>query len=274
MSSRRSAILALVSLAAGSLAGCRHIWPTRPETPLLRYEAVREQLVIRSEEPLPQHDRLLEELTAQRGDLLTLLNLPASSQPIYVYLFASPERFRDFMRERYPDLPDRRAFFVEHDGRLEVYAHWGDRVAEDLRHEVAHGYLHSVAPRIPLWLDEGLAEFFEVPRGYQGLNMPHVHQLVERLQEGWQPNLRRLESLSSPAEMDQIDYAESWAWTHYLLHASPAHRDLLRHFLRDVQQQPQSEPLSGRLERAAGPAEQALATYLRELALSRITAAR
>ena len=100
-------------LAACLLAGCRQVWPAHQPTLPLRYEAVREQLVIRSEEPLPQHDRLLEELTAQRGELLSTLDLPASSQPIYVYLFASPERFKEFMRLRYPDLPDRRAFFVE-----------------------------------------------------------------------------------------------------------------------------------------------------------------
>ena len=77
---------------------------------------------------------------------------------------------RSFFRDRYPDFPKRRAFFVETDTQLAVYAQWGDRVAEDLRHEVAHGYLHAIVPSIPLWLDEGLAEYFEVPRGQNGLN--------------------------------------------------------------------------------------------------------
>jgi hypothetical protein len=211
----------------------------------------------------------LDELTVQRGELLSTLDLPASSQPIYVYLFASPERFKEFMRLRYPDLPDRRAFFVEKDSLLEVFAHAGDRVAEDLRHEVAHGYLHSVVPRIPLWVDEGLAEFFEVPPGYQGLNVPHVQHLAERLQAGWQPNLLRLEALASPAEMDQIDYAESWAWVHYLLRTTPERRELLRGFLRDVQHQPRVEPLSARLRHLSPQPEQELTAYLREMSTPR-----
>ncbi|GIT30210.1 MAG: hypothetical protein Ct9H300mP1_22560 [Planctomycetaceae bacterium] len=33
---------------------------------------------------------------------------------------------------------------------------------EDLRHEFTHGVLHSSLKRVPLWLDEGLAEYFEV----------------------------------------------------------------------------------------------------------------
>ena len=43
-----------------------------------------------------------------------------------------------------------RAFFVESDTRLNIYAYWGDRVAEDLRHEVTHGYLHAMVPHSAL----------------------------------------------------------------------------------------------------------------------------
>ena len=108
-----------------------------------------------------------------------------------MYLFPTAERFESFMHVRYPDLPLRRAFFVESDTRLMVYAYWGDRVAEDLRHEVAHGYLHGVVPRLPLWLDEGLAEYFEVPPGMAGLNRPHVELLADAATHDWRPNLPR-----------------------------------------------------------------------------------
>jgi hypothetical protein len=170
------------------------------------------------------------------------------------------------MKSRYPDLPDRRAFFVERDTALEVYAHWGDRVAEDLRHEVAHGYLHSVVPRIPLWLDEGLAEYFEVPRGLNGVNRPHVTHLAQRLQEGWRPNLRRLEALSSAAEMDQIDYAESWAWVHLHLNSRAEHRELLRGFLKDIHEQPgNAAPLSTRIASAWPNPDEAFIRYVHHL---------
>ena len=121
---------------------------------------------------------------------------------------------------------------VESDTRLMVYAFWGDHVAEDLRHEVAHGYLHAVVRNLPLWLDEGLAEYFEVPRGSRGLNKPHVEELRSSLDRGWQPDLRRLESLQSVDQMTQLDYAEAWAWVHYLLETSPEHAEFLRSYLR------------------------------------------
>ncbi len=139
---------------------------------------VRDQLVIHGDFPLAAHHRLFEELTSQRADLCRRLALPCSDEPIHVYLFESPERFEGFIKLHYPQFPDRRAFFVETDTKLSVYAQWGDRMAEDLRHEVTHGYLHSVVPNVPLWLDEGIAKFYEVPRGQRGLNRPLLDRLV------------------------------------------------------------------------------------------------
>ncbi len=167
------------------------------------------------------------------------------------------------MQHEFPRFPIRRAFFVESDTRLAVYAHWGDRVAEDLRHEVAHGYLHSVVQNLPLWLDEGLAEYFEVPRGNRGLNRPHVDELVTLLKQGrWQPNIRRLEGLKTPAEMTQIDYAESWAWVHWLLETEPARRELLQNYLAQLRRDGATPPLSLFIRDLPGNVEQQLTEYV------------
>jgi len=268
MRARRQFLQQACGLSFGlTLGGCAHTWSVRSQPTLpLRHEMVRGQLVIRSDEPLPPDHRLLGEIVAQRAELLGLLNLPTSNEPIHVYLFSSHERFREFMQARFPHLPDRRAFFVEKDTALEIYAHWGDRVAEDLRHEVTHGYLHSVVPRIPLWIDEGLAEYFEVPRGQHGLNRPHVALLTQRTAAGWQPHLRRLEVLSAPDDMDQGDYAESWAWVHLLLHSRNEQRELLRNFLSDVRTTAAPPPLSARLARQWANPDQVLAAYVPQLA--------
>jgi hypothetical protein len=255
-----------VGLCAGLVAGCASV----PEAPLVlpaRNTLVREPLVIHSDFELPTQHRLLEELAAQRHELLDKLALPTSDEPIHVYLFESEQRFQTFLRASFPQLPVRRAFFVEDDTRLAVYAHWGDRVAEDLRHEVAHGHLHAVVPRIPLWLDEGLAEYFEVARGEQGLNRPHVKELVGRLSQGaWRPHLPRLEALASAGDMTQLDYAESWAWAHWMLDTSPARREVLRAYLAQLRSEGQAEPLSAALARAEPQADQAVADHLFELA--------
>ena len=238
-----------MALAGSMLAGGCSRWYTTPALPV-RHSRVLDQLVVFSDLPLPQHHRLLEDLRAQRTVVSAKLALPISDEPIHVYLFPTAEKLEAFLRVQYPALPKRRAFFVESDTRLSVYAYWGDRVAEDLRHEVAHGYLHAIVPNLPLWLDEGLAEYFEVPRGLAGLNRAHLDALTGPSAASWRPDLQRLESLRSTGDMTQSEYAESWAWVHWLLESSPQRLHLLQHYLQSLVKSPGSEPLSEPLRRA------------------------
>lgn len=251
-----------IALAALGLLACGCAsWHSMPALPS-RTSMVLDQLVVFSDTPLPQHHRLLEELRSQRTFLSTKLALPVSDEPIHVYLFPTAEKLEAYMRVHFPTLPKRRAFFVESDTRLNVYAYWGDRAAEDLRHEVAHGYLHAVVPNLPLWLDEGLAEYFEVPRGLDGVNRPHVEQLVGEPQVAWQPELERLEQLRSSAEMTQTQYAQSWAWVHLLLESSPQRLQMLQGYLQALKRSQTPEPLSAQLRRSDPQYGQTLIEHL------------
>jgi hypothetical protein len=213
-----------------------------------RNTVVRDQLVIHADFPLSSHHRLFEELTAQRADICRRLALPTSDEPIDIYLFETPEQFQGFMQLHYPGFPDRRAFFVETDAKLTIYAQWGDRMAMDLRHEVTHAYLHAVAPTIPLWIDEGIAKYFEVARGRCGLNRKMLDRLNTRIaQEHWQPELRRLEQFPTKYCMTLDDYAEAWAWVHFLLESRPEYAEILRAYLADLRRDGTSAPISVRL---------------------------
>ncbi len=241
--------LACLTLLTGMavVAGCTAPLKTKLASPG-RYTMVREQLMIHCDFPLAAQHRLIEELTARRFDISRRLGVPISNEPIHVYLFEDSKSFDSFMRLYHPDFPDRRAFFVETDTRLIVYAHWGDRVAEDLRHEVTHGYLHSMVANLPLWLDEGLAEYFEVPRGQHGVNRSRLGLLTARLKQGpWQPDLQRIEQLDDAFEMTQDDYAEVWAWVHFLLHPRADRGELLHGYLADLRREGTAAPASVRL---------------------------
>jgi len=260
-----STMIPLVVLTAGG--GCA-LWRSGVAPPNM-YEVTRGQLVVRSDFPLATHHRLIEELLARQADLCRHLELPVSDEPIEIYLFENGKSFQQFMSERYPSLPPRRAFFMETDTRLRVYAQWGDHISEDLRHEATHGFLHAVVPGLPLWLDEGLAEYYEVPRSNPGVNAQHLALLGPRLREGaWHPNLCRLEQLRPTADMDQNDYAEAWSWVHFLLHTRPESRDLLRRYLRDLRREGQAEPISLRLRQKWGDVTPALIDHIRQLSMS------
>lgn len=178
------------------------------------------ELRIHSDFALPENHPLIEELGGQKQRLAqaTGLTFSTAKTPIDVYLFRDLNSFNDFTSKSNAAFASRRAFFVKSDSMLNVYAVWGDRAAEDLRHEVTHGYLHSVAPSLPLWIDEGLAEYYEVGPGTGGLNWAHVQHLADAFeQETWTPSLGRMETLYDPTKLTQTDYAEAWLWTHFLL---------------------------------------------------------
>ncbi len=190
-----------------------------------------------------------------------------SDEPINVYIFDDSNRFKQYLKLNHPSFPDRRAFFVKNDTDLKVFAHWGEKVAEDLRHEVSHGYLHSVIPSIPLWMDEGLAEYFELPRGKHGFHRQHVFHLASKVQtDDWKPDLKRLEALSDANEMTQLDYAESWLWMHYLLETKESRRKLVQDQLARLRMMGDAEPLSNHIKGSEPDIENQLLDHLTELA--------
>lgn len=247
------------------LAGCGVL--ARPAMLPSEQEIIREQLVVHSNFHLPRHHRILDDLVARRRDISEQLGIPTSDEPIHIYLFSDAETFSDFMKRTHPAFPNRRAFFVKSDTTLMVYAYWGDRVAEDLRHEVTHGYLHSVVPNLPLWLDEGLAEYFETTRGTAGINRPHVKLLGESIRDfDWQPNLARLEQIEVASELTQLDYAESWLWVHFLLNEDAHTNSLLCSSLAEIRRTGRAEPLSGQVESYLPDADLHLVQHLKKIA--------
>ena len=63
-------------------------------------------LEIKPEQPL------FQELAGLRDQVFKELRLPTAERPVYVYLFEDRERYQQYMKVRYPDLPKRRAFFM------------------------------------------------------------------------------------------------------------------------------------------------------------------
>jgi hypothetical protein len=223
---------------------------------------LREPLEIHADFPLDEQHPLIAELAELRLRVAEATALPPAEQTVQVRVFSSPERLHAYRVERFPGFPARRAFFVKQHGRLEVCASWGERAAEDLRHETTHAWLHASVGELPLWLDEGLAEYFESPAAADGWHAEHAKLLTKELRRGWRPNLRRLESISASGEMTQLDYAESWAWTWLLLNTAPPRRELLQRHLHALRDGPAAPPLSALLLQFEPRAEETLMATL------------
>lgn len=230
------------------LAGCALTHSEIVQLPA-RNSIHSEQLVVLSDFRIPGNSPLIADLKSLRETVHTSLELPYGSRPVTVYLFENEVTYSQYLKAAFPELPERRAYFVKKTpgDELAVYTAWGDRVQEDLRHEFTHGLLHAAMKTPPLWLDEGLAEYFEVSGPPGTTNRSDIARLTAAVDDGWKPDLKRLESLTKVDQMSRADYREAWAWVHFLLHNSPETRHVLLSYLQDLRTKKEPTPISDRL---------------------------
>lgn len=255
-----------------ALAGCG-VWNRQPPTGLpARHKFTANQLVVQSDVRLPKNHKLIADLEGLREDLARTLELPLQKQPVTIYLFGDEVRYAQYLQTAYPNLPPRRAYFVGTADELAVYTFWGDKIQEDLRHEYTHGVLHASLKTVPLWLDEGLAEYFEVfepPRGY---NREYAEKMGEALRNGWRPDMVRLEQMTEVSQMQKGDYLESWAWVNFMLHDSDDTRGVLLDYLADLRTQTAPASLSQRLKNTLPNLEDRFLAHASTLSQASVTA--
>jgi Lipopolysaccharide kinase (Kdo/WaaP) family len=263
--SRAAVFLAALVLAFCVCCGCQTI--DRPVALPVRYSVPGDQLLVLSDFKLPKDHELIRELNGLREQVTNILDLPVKRDPVVVYLFNNETEYRRYMNVTYPRLPPRSAYFVGTATELAVYTHWGQNVREDLRHEYTHGLLHSGLKRVPLWLDEGLAEYFEVAGPKPGgLNHDYAEHLVGAIGSGWRPDLKRLENLDDSAQMKRADYQESWAWVHFLLNSTPESKTALVGYLADLRTNPHPKTtISQRLRTAIPEYDARFVSYISQL---------
>ena len=233
------------------------------------------QFVFYSDIELPRDQPLFQELADLRDQVYKELSLAPANALVQVYIFEDRPHYDSFMHVRYPDLPRRRAFFVAQphsvgNGEdLLVYTFWGERIRDDLRHELTHALLHSVLKDVPLWLDEGLAEYFELPPEARGVNASHLEQLLLNGSGPVKANLAHLEQLTQVQQMTPAEYRESWAWTHLMLRGKPEAKAVLVAYLQRLRTNPNPGSLEPRLTKVFPDLDDALHKHLAKLEIDR-----
>ena len=213
--------------------------------------------------PLASLTPLFNDLSSLELELQRTLALPPARRAIDVYLFDNEDSYRDTLKQLYPRVPYRRALFVQRSGRGSVYAYWQPELAVDVRHECTHALLHANLPMVPLWLDEGLAEYFEMPEAQRAFEHPHLPKLRWNLWFGMIRDVESLEACQELSDMGGEEYRFAWAWVHFMLHGPlPAHRALV-HYLRDIQRGDSPGKLSQRLHAAVPHLEKQLTGHFR-----------
>jgi len=186
----------------------------------------------------------------------------AQSDPVEIYVLDDRNAFEHFLKFYFPELPPRRAFFLAQGQHRVVYTYSSPRLAEDLRHEATHALLHGSFGALPLWLDEGLAEYFETDLTAADSERERIDHFLADLKDGWAPDLDRLQSLSDIRQMTPRDYREAWAWVHLFLSDSSSGKFPLSVTLVELGTRPDRLKLSERLVQS-GATKERLLSHLR-----------
>ncbi len=187
---------------------------------------------------------LTPELSQLPADIEQLLEIEPSQQPVHIVLFATPGEYQRYMHNYFPQLPERRALFIQDRGPGMLFAHCHSDLANDLRHELTHALLNETAQPLPLWLDEGLAEYFEVEQSLRFDGKDYLKLIAQRCQQGLVPSLKQLEAIDQLNNFKEDNYRDSWGWVHYFLHRSSASREALVRYLAEHRSGGQPLPLS------------------------------
>ena len=206
---------------------------------------------------------LFDELRQLQTDLITALRVKPVAEPIELYLFRDEKIYRKFLKEHFPDMPYRRAYYLKGKGPGVVLVHWSKDVMVDLRHECTHALLHGTLPIVPLWLDEGLAEYFEQPREKRVYDNKYLSSLRLPAWFGMAPKLNKLEKLEDFSKMTQSDYRNSWAWVHFMLHGPTEAHDELTSYLGDLSRNTPPGLLSARLARRVPKVQSTFSQHLK-----------
>jgi hypothetical protein len=206
---------------------------------------------------------LFSELDMLQRDLQEQLRIGPMQEHVDVYLFAQREVYHNYMRHYFPQMGVRQAMYIKSNSPGNVFAYLGPEFAIDLRHEATHAMLHAMLPLLPLWLDEGLAEYFEVTAEQRRDGNPYLRTVVRDAHLNRSPSLVQLEALRDLSEFGPPEYRDAWAYVHFLLHGPPAARQVLWGYLADIRGHRPPRPISGMLDESLADPRAALIEHFR-----------
>ncbi len=203
-------------------------------------------------------------MAALQRDLMRTLGIEESREAVHLFLFSKKSTYQNYMKQYFPSIPYRRALFVKRRGPGMVFAYANRDFEIDVRHESTHALLHAVLTYVPLWLDEGLAEYFEVPPDKRAYDNPHLKVLKRELFFGITPKIETLEKIESLEKMGSSEYRKSWAWVHFMLHGPAAAHDELVRYFDDIENAVPPGKLSDRLRRRIPDLDRQLADHFKQ----------
>ena len=178
----------------------------------------------------------------QFRDIVTRLNIASARQqpvaPLTIFVFKDRRSFEPFMPRSDGRTVEAAGMFVEGPDNVYIAVRLdrGEEAFRSVFHEYTHLLLRRVFPEAPLWLHEGLAEYYSTLRitgdrtaliGYP------VVQHVRLLQQQSMPLTQMFAATDrSPEYIGEtaarlLLYAQSWALVHHAFQSRPPYEDAM-----------------------------------------------
>ena len=200
----------------------------------------------------PFHDAaaIAESLDRLAGRLRSELGVNPPRELVRFYLFQNRSCFETFVLHYMPtlsreDTSSRHGLFLLRNDTPHVFALVSGDLRKTLGHEFVHVTLNAFIPGIPIWLDEGLATFYEMEHSAV-LHSQLFPMLKSKVRGGWRPDLRRLQGIRNMQQMGPLEYAEAWSWVHFLMSGPAEGRGLLQDYIAELRVDPQAMSLPDR----------------------------
>jgi tetratricopeptide (TPR) repeat protein len=169
----------------------------------------------------------LEQFRTVLGGLISNAQRPLPA-PTRVYVFATRKEMEPFL-PLYNGKPGSMAGYFQHDEEVNDIALSLEGYEESARivfHEYTHLLLKNAARSLPLWLDEGLAEYYSTYALEKDGTRAHIGRPVVAdialLNQRWVPLSELIAAdyrspMYNERDRQGVFYAEVWALTHYLM---------------------------------------------------------
>ena len=204
-------------------------------------ETTRGAFLIQADFDLAELEPELRELDRLVVELRRALRLPPMKDRVAVRIFPDEASWREFYRKKFAPAAYREAIYERTNYLLDrsgikgrVYLHRNKYFLEDLRHECSHAVLGATLGSVPIWLDEGVAEYFEAAPDERLHNPEWSARLRKRIETNEFLPIEKLEKLSGVSDMTSVKYCDSWAWVCFMLNDSRETNDALCEYLADV----------------------------------------
>ncbi len=156
--------------------------------------------------------------------MLSGLRSVKSSIPVHVFVFKDQAAFSPFSLVYQSKRQELGGYFMSREDA--IYLAVDAEVDDVIYHEYAHFFLHNNLPDIPLWFNEGFAEYFSsfaYEKNSIDIGLPNRENIPILRDMTWMTfqQLFTVENLFQESNdlKRRLFYAQSWALVHFLLHA-------------------------------------------------------